>query len=108
MEQHDWGGRHGPLRLKPKSIWHKIRQSRASMLDSNLAGASGRPVVVAGLTLNGASVLRRLVRLGYTPWGVSFEPDEPGWHVRGARHHLTPHPMREPEAWVDDLQQFAE
>jgi hypothetical protein len=38
------------------------------MLDSNPSGPSGLPVVVAGLSPNGATVLRRLVRLGYSPW----------------------------------------
>src|SRR5690606_4557319 len=43
------------------------------------------PVVTAGLTLNGATVLRRMSRLGYAAWGLSFDDHEPGWHVGGVR-----------------------
>lgn len=41
----------------------------------------GLPVIVAGLTLNGATVLRRMVRLGYEARRLSFNPDEPEWRA---------------------------
>ncbi len=62
-----------------------------------------QPVVVVGLTLNGATVLRRLVHLGYAAWGLSFDLDEPGWHVAGATHLETPDPNDDFEGWVESL-----
>lgn len=61
------------------------------------------PVIVAGLTLNGATVLRRMVRLGYAARGLSFNADEPGWHVSGALRHRTPDPREDFEGWVGAL-----
>jgi len=66
-----------------------------------------QPVVILGLTLNGATVLRRMQHLGYAAWGLSFDRDEPGWHVTGARHHRTPDPRNDFEGWVDALLEVA-
>lgn len=65
-------------------------------------------MVVAGLTLNGATVLRRLVKLGYSAHGLSFDRNEQGWYVSGAGHHLTPNPRTDLDGWVDSLLAFAE
>lgn len=67
-----------------------------------------RPVIVAGLTLNGATVLRRLDRLGYAVQGLSFNPDEPGWHVGGVVRHRTPDPREDFEGWVRALLRLAD
>lgn len=69
---------------------------------------TGRPVAVAGLTLNGATVLRRLVKHGYSAHGLSFDHTEQGWYVSGAGHHLTPDPRVDLDRWVDSLLAFAE
>lgn len=66
------------------------------------------PVIVAGLTLNGATVLRRMVELGYEARGLSFDADEPGWHVSGATCHRTPDPREDFEAWVRALLRLAD
>ena len=66
------------------------------------------PVIVAGLTLNGATVLRRMVRLGYAARGLSFNADEPGWHVSGALRHRTPDPREDFEGWVRALLRLAD
>jgi len=66
------------------------------------------PVVVAGLTLNGATVLRRMAHLGYEAHGLSFSPKEPGWHVGGAHHHRVPDPREDFEGWVDTLVRLAD
>lgn len=65
------------------------------------------PVVVLGLTLNGATVLRRLLHLGYAAWGLSFNRSEPGWHVAGAALHETPDPRDDFDGWVDSLLEVA-
>lgn len=70
--------------------------------------ACGRPVVAAGLALNGATVLRRMVELGYSPYGLSYDRSEQGWHVAGVRHRLTPDPRADFERWVDTLLDLAE
>jgi D-aspartate ligase len=69
--------------------------------------SESRPAIVAGLTLNGATVLRRLTHLGYAAWGVSFEPGEPGWQVGGAHHHRVPDPRADFEGWVEALLELA-
>lgn len=61
------------------------------------------PVVTAGLTLNGATVLRRMSRLGYAAWGLSFDDHEPGWHVGGVRRRRTPDPREDFDRWIDTL-----
>ena len=66
------------------------------------------PLIVAGLTLNGATVLRRMVRLGYAARGLSFNPDEPGWHVSGVLRHRTPDPREDFDGWVRALLRLAD
>lgn len=66
-----------------------------------------RPVVVAGLTLNGATVLRRMERLGYEAWGLSFNAEEQGWEVGGVRPRRIPDPREDLEAWIRALVDLA-
>lgn len=66
------------------------------------------PVIVAGLTLNGATVLRRMAKLGYAGHGLSFNPEEPGWHVGGVHHHRVPDPRDDFEGWMETLLQLAD
>lgn len=60
----------------------------------------GIPAIVAGLYLNGASVLRRLAALGFDAWGISHRPGDYGWATRHGRKALCPDPDRERDAWV--------
>lgn len=63
--------------------------------------------MVAGLTLNGATVLRRMQALGNAPWGVSYDPEEQGWHVSGVGHRRVPDPREDLDGWVDALVELA-
>lgn len=77
------------------------------MITHARCSSRNQPVVVAGLSLNGATVLRRLSRLGYEAWGLSYDRNEPGWHVARAQHCLTPHPEDDFEAWFEFMCDFA-
>jgi predicted ATP-grasp superfamily ATP-dependent carboligase len=64
-------------------------------------------VVVAGLSLNGATVSRRLALLGYDVHGVSFDRDEPGWHVRKSRKLECPNPSTDFDGWLAFMREFS-
>ncbi|MFQ5601044.1 MAG: hypothetical protein ACE5G2_10895 [Candidatus Krumholzibacteriia bacterium] len=66
-----------------------------------------QPVVIAGLTLNGASVLRHLSSQGYAVWGLSHDRSEPGWHTRHGRRLHAPNPETDFEAWLEFMRRFS-
>lgn len=65
------------------------------------------PVIVAGLTLNGSTVTRRLCQQGVPVWSVSFNPDEQGWRSRYGKKHLCPNPDEDYDAWLGFMRDLA-
>ena len=63
----------------------------------------GRSVIVAGLFLNGATVVRNLSRQGYDVWALSYDASEQGWRSRYGRKIRVPNPETDRDAWVDAM-----
>ena len=70
-------------------------------------GGSGSPVVVAGLFLNGTSVVRRVAELGYDAWAISYDRSEQGWRSRRGQKVLCPHPTEAFDEWVEFMRELA-
>jgi len=49
-----------------------------------------------------------MAKLGYAGHGLSFNPEEPGWHVGGVHHHRVPDPRDDFEGWMETLLQLAD
>lgn len=67
----------------------------------------GNPVVVAGLFLNGASVVRRVAELGCDAWAISHDRSEQGWRSRWGRKLLCPHPAEAFDEWAEFMRELA-
>lgn len=65
------------------------------------------PVAVAGLTLNGTTVVRRLALMGYDVWALSHNPDEQGWHGRYGHKLRVPDPRDGGPAWRTFMREWA-
>lgn len=63
-----------------------------------------QPVIVAGMARNGASVARRLKRLGCRCWALDWRGDQPGWKVGGVRRLRCPDPQQDLAAWTAFMQ----
>ena len=81
---------------------HVKQPTTPSRIGRNSANAD-RFAIVAGLTLNGATVMRQLGKLGYVVLGLSYNKQEPGWNVRYGKKMLTPNPQTHHAEWVDFL-----
>lgn len=67
--------------------------------EPGMAGPT-RSIVVCGLWLNGASVVRQLTALGYDTWAVSSDPNEVGWHGACGKKLLCPDPSVARADWI--------
>lgn len=57
-------------------------------------------VVIAGLFLNGTSVVRHLSALGYDVWAISFDRSEQGWYSSRGKKLLCPNPDVSHDDWL--------
>lgn len=64
-------------------------------------------VIVGGLYLNGASVVRRLCALGFRVCGLSHKPEDVGFASRHGWKAVCPSPASRHDAWVACLEHVA-
>ena len=65
------------------------------------------PVVLAGLAINGSTIMRRLSRLGYEVHAVSSSKHEPGWHSRHGTKTLVTDPSQDYSSWLNEMIELA-
>ena len=64
-------------------------------------------IVLAGLAINGSTIMRRLSRLGYDVHAVSMSKQEPGWHSRYGSKTLVTDPNQDYLTWLSEMIELA-